>query len=164
MHLVEGGILHPISYLAFVSRGFRFENIIILHSAEIVTYGAGAEALVANGLLLKAGSPAVYILNNGTRQLLSYFVFTQRGLDRQVIAAVTEDELTRFAVSSWLYPPADNTLIRGDQVSTVYVIESGRRRGLNLAAFQGRGYQFAQVRTLAQSEVNGYELGTEIVQ
>lgn len=167
VYLVEAGTLLPLSYLAFTSRSFRFENIVTLPAGEIQGYKTGEPVLVANGALVKSqGQPAVYVLQSGVRQMLSYFVYKQRGFDQLVVGAISDEELARYPLQQFgfLYPPHENTLLRGDQTPTVYVIEDGRRRGLNLAAFQARGYSFANVHTLPQSEVNGYEQGTNIIQ
>jgi len=43
------------------------------------------------------------------------------------------------------------------------VFEGGVRRGLTLNAFQARGYSFANVRVLPQSEINGYQAGPDLM-
>lgn len=167
VYLVEGQELLALSYLAFISRGLRFENVVTLPADEMAGYTKGSDAPVVNGALVKSSDhPAVYILNNGMRQLLSFFVFKQRGFDRQPIAILSPDEIARYPgqEQGFLYLPVEGTLIRGDEIATVYVIEGGKRHGLNLAAFTGRGYSFANVNVVPQSELAGYELGEDILQ
>ncbi len=166
VYLVEGGVRRAMSYLAFISRGFRFESVVTLPEAEVASYPQSTDAPVSNGVLIKSvDHPAVYILNGGVRRLLSFFVFQERGFMNQPIGIVTPAELAVYPrqAQGYLFPPLDGTLIRGDRVATVYLIEGGLRRGLSLSAFQNRGLSFAKVRVLPQSEVEGYELGEDII-
>ena len=98
------------------------------------------------------------------RQLLSYFVFKQRGLDGAPIAILPEEELAKYLDEQYLYPPVDGTLIRGDGAAIVYVIQNGARKGLTAEAFSSRGYKFADVKVLPQGEVEQYQLGADIIQ
>jgi len=167
VYLVGGGERLALSYPAFVSRGFRFEDVATLPVEEMAGYPRGQDADVLDGALMKAPDhPAVFVLTGGTRQLLSYFVFKERGFDKLPIAIISLEELARYPVDAqgFLYPPTDGTLIRGDQISTVYLIEGGKTVGLNLAAFQNRGFRFENVGVLPQSEVDSYERGGDIVE
>ncbi|MBI4049997.1 MAG: S8 family serine peptidase [Candidatus Doudnabacteria bacterium] len=167
VYLVEGGERHPISYLAFVSRSLRFPDVITLSGVELGTYQLGADAAVIDGVLMKtADSPAVFIYQQGGRQLLSYFVFIQRGLRDRPIAVIPFDQLSAISVAAqgFLYPPVDGTLLRGDADPTVYIIQNGVRQAMNLPAFQNRGYSFQSVNVLPQSEVSTYQIGTPIVE
>lgn len=167
VYLMEGGQRHPISYLAFVSREFRFPDVITLSGTELGSYKLGDETAVVDGALMKApGEPAVFRYEKTTRQLLSYFVFVQRGLSLRPIAVIPFEQLAAFPVAAqgFLYPPLDGTLIRGDADPTVYVIQTGVRVGMNLAAFENRGYHFQDVHSLPQSEVNNYQIGAPIIE
>lgn len=167
VYLVEGGMRRPMSLLAFSSRDFTFQQIVTLPAAEIVSYGLGSEADILDGVLMKTlNSPEVFALLSGQRWLMSFFVFQQKGLDKKQIAVITPEEMLRFPVNpkGALLPPLNGTLMRGHLDATVYLIEGGLRRGLNLTAFQNRGFRFADVVMLQQSEVNGYELGEAIIE
>lgn len=167
VYLVEGGERRAMSYLSFISRNLRFENVLTLPAVEVASYPQGSDASVLNGALMKTPDhPAVFILNDGVRQLLSFFVYEQRGYINLPIGLLSLEELAQYPthVQGYLYPPVEGTLIRGDLVATVYVVLEGKRRGLNLPAFQNRGYRFADVKVLPQSEVEGYELGADILE
>lgn len=166
VYLLQGGTREALSYVAFVSRGWSFVNVTTLSAADLNAIPRGPDASVLNGVLMKApDQPAVYILNNGVRELMSYFVFQQRQFQSLPLAILTSDVLAVYPLQAkgYLYPPIDGTLIRGDEVATVYLIDGGKRRGLSLVAFQSRGYRFADVHVLPQSEVNGYESGLDIL-
>lgn len=167
VYLVEGEYLRALSYVAFLSRKLSFDKIVTLTTEELARYARSADAPVLGGALLKSTDhPAVYIYHQGYRQLLSYFVFMQRGFDWNNIAAMSPQEIVQYSVSpdNYLYPPKEGSLIRGDEIATVYMIENGKRRGLTLLAFQNRNFRFSDVAVLPQSEVNGYELGSDIIE
>jgi hypothetical protein len=167
VYLVEGGLVRPLSLVAFASRASSFSQIVVLGSAEVASYMTGSDAAVLDGVLLKGfASPAVYILQNGNRKLLSFFVFKQRGFDNRLIAELPDSELFLYPFNSqdYLFPPLDGTLVRGTQDPTVYLIESGRRRAMNFDAFVNRGFSFENVITLPQSEVGGYEQSDTIIE
>jgi len=166
VYLVEGGELRPLSYLAFVSRRLNFVDVAILPDSELAAYLKGLDAQVVDGLLVKAKEPSVYIVRNGQRQIISYFVYKQRGLDRYPIAQLSPDEINQYPIDGEgiIYPPEDGTLIKSSVSPTVYVIENGARRGLTLQAFQSRGYSFGSVQVLPQSETDQYKLGADIIE
>ena len=167
VYIVEDGQLRALSYLAFSSRRLQFNQVLNLPASEVASYERGADATVVNGALLKTVDyPAVYILRNGLRQLVSYFVFQLRGLGAESIATVSSSELSSYpqAEEGYLYSPPDGTLFRGGEAATVYVILEGKRHGLTLSAFQNRGYSFGSVKVISQGEVGQYELGADILQ
>jgi len=166
VYLVEGGFLKPLSYLAFVSRRLSFENVAVLSPEELASYARGSDAAIVDGLLVKAGEPSVYIVNNGQRQIISNFVYKQRGLDRFPIARLSAEEINRYPINDHgnIYPPEDGTLIKGTSSATVYLIENGARRGITAAAFANRGFSFAGVHVLPQTEIDQYQLGVDIVE
>jgi len=165
VYIIEQEKRLPLSYLAFSSRGLRFENVATLSAEEIAGYDQGPDAPVLDGALIKdANSPAVYILNNNYRQLISYFVFKGRGLDARPIAILSLEELEKYQINPNLYPPMDGLLIKGGSSPTVYLVENGARKGMNYEAFINRGYKFSEVQVLPQSEVDQYQLGADIIQ
>lgn len=166
VYLVEGGQRRGLSYLAFISRGFKFDDIVTLPAAELDSYPLGIDAPVLDGLLVKsADHPAVFVVEKGVKRLLSYFVFQLRGFDKQSIAVLSAGELAQYPFAdAFLYPPPEGTLVRGSEIATVYLFEQGRRRGLNLAAFQNRGFNFTNVKVIPQAELQYYEAGTDIIE
>ena len=165
VYLVEEGKIHALSYIAFISRNLRFSEVVGLPQSEVAAYEAGDDAPVLNGVLIKnQDHPAVYVVRNGVRQLLSFFVWQQR-FQSSEIASISSAEVERFVINAGvLFPPQDGTLVKGDGEAVVYLIEGGKRRGLNLNAFRSRGFNFAQVVSLEQSEIGGYERGEDIIE
>lgn len=167
VYLVEGGELHALSYLSFLSRKLQFNLVVIFSAEEVASFPKGGDAVVLNGAALKsADHPAVYVLNNGLKQLMSYFVFRLRGFSGQSVAVVSSVELAAYPVAEegYLFPPPEGTLFRGTESATVYLVEGGRRHGLTSAVFQKRGYSFSSVHVVPQGEVGQYEQGPDILQ
>lgn len=165
VYLLEDSALHALSYAAFRSRGLKFENVVTLPAEIIATYKRGADALLANGSLLKAPDhPAVFVFENGARRLVSYFVFKQHAFDAHPIAELSLEEMARYPVEAKLYPPFDGTLVKGAISATVYAVEGGVLRGLTAAAFANRGYSFGSVQTVPQEEIVQYQMGADIIQ
>lgn len=166
VYVVEDGERHGLSYIAFVSRNLRFEDVKVLPTAELAGYFLGTEALVLNGVLIKSKDhPAVYVLINGQRQLMSYYTFLERGFDKVTVVNLTAEELARYPgfATGFLYPPPDGRVIKGDAEATVYLVDGGKLRGLTLEAFQNRNFSFAQVKTVSMSELAGYERGESLI-
>lgn len=166
VYLVEGGQRSPLSYLAFVSRNLRFENVVTLPPEEITAYALGPAAAIQGEVLVKSPDhPAVFVLSANMRRLLSYFVFVERGFDKQPIVFMSLEELAAYPVdpSGRLYPPPDGRLVKSAVSAKVYLAEEGALHGISLTAFQNRGFSFSQIRVLPQSEMDGYEVGEDIL-
>ncbi len=165
VYIVEEGLLRTLSYPAFVSRGLKFENVTILPAEIISTYTHGPDAALQNGGLVKSPDhPAVFVFENGSRRLVSYFVFKQRGFDTQQIADLSLEELAKYPVDAGLYPPFDGALMKGRDSATVYVVEGGKLRGLTAVAFTTRGFNFASIKTVPQEEITQYQMGEDVLE
>lgn len=164
-YIVEEGRLYALSYTAFISRNLRFSDISTVPQTEIAGYPLQGDGAILNGVLIKSRDhPAIYVVNNGVRQLLSFFVWQQRFSGSQV-AELSLEEVQKFAANdAVLYPPDDETLLKSDSEPLVYLIQEGKRRGLNSTAFFNHGYNFSQVKVLPQSEVDGYARGSDIME
>lgn len=163
---VDRGILQPVSFLTFRSFGFSFDRVKALSENEISGYRLGGDLMPKNGALLKlVGEPAVYFLHEGQRRLLSAFVFRNRGLNFSDVAELDSGEFAKYPADNGvpLEPPGDGALVKGAASSAVYVVEDGRLRALSYRAFVERGYRFADVNILPESELAGYKPGEPIL-
>ena len=164
VYVIEEGVPRALSYAVFVSRGFRFENVATLPAEIVSTYTRGSDAEFATGGLVKAPDhPAVFVFTNGSRRLVSYTVFLQRGFDTAPVGLLSADELARYPLEATLYPPFDGTLLKGQGSATVYVAQAGVLRGLTAAAFTNRGYSSANIKFVSQEEIAQYQMGEDIL-
>ncbi len=165
VYLVSGGVLLPVSLLAFRSHGFDFGNVVVLPDSEIALYRKGPNFLPANGaLLIQPGKPAVYFLHEGRRRLLSAFVFRNRGFRPESIVEVEEVEFSRYPEDSVspLQPPLDGTLIRAEGSPAVYLVQDAQLRLLSERAFLSGGLRGSPVAGVPESELAGYPVGPPI--
>ena len=166
VYLVERGVLAPLSLLAFRSNNFSFDQIVEVPDIEINRYRKTQNSLPRNGVLFKrGGEPAVYVIHEGRRRLISGYTFRNRGLDFAAVVEVYTEEFERYPADSVtpLLPPQDGTLIKSDGDPTIYVFESGIKRALSAAAFAARGYSFAQVGIISLTELEQYPKGDSIL-
>jgi hypothetical protein len=163
---VSGGILQPVSLLAFRSYQFAFNQVVELSAEEVSRYRLGRDLPPNDGALLKLESePAVYILFAGQRRLLSAFTFRNWGLDFADVTTLSVTEFEKYPLDKNLplQPPREGTLVKGDASATVYVVEGGKLRALTYRAFSDRGYQYSQVNIVPEAEINFYQLGPAIL-
>src|SRR3989344_3566749 len=166
LFLIERGLKRPISDFVFKQ---RFSGIIPVQTeqAQVDAFPNGSPVTPADGAVIKdTANPTVYLVEGGFLQPLSNFVYKQRGLDRFPIARLSAEEINRYPINDHgnIYPPEDGTLIKGTSSATVYLIENGARRGITAAAFANRGFSFAGVHVLPQTEIDQYQLGVDIVE
>ncbi len=147
----------PLTYLVFVSRNYSFANVNNLPDSEVLSYPTGDWYWPPDGtLVLITGNPLVYVMDQQVARPTTYFVFTQRGLSFKKVIAVTEDEFShvpRPPDAYWL-APLEGTLVKSPEDPGIYVIESGMKRLLSFESFVSRGYNFRNVKTLPQVEMD----------
>ncbi len=100
----------------------------------------------------------LYYINGGKRQLITPFVNNQR------FAAVSPKlvslaELQDFPEGSYA-EPVDSTLIKTPESPTIYYMSQGLRLPVTYQVFVMRGFTFAQVNSLANTEVNSWITGS----
>jgi hypothetical protein len=113
-----------------------------------------------NGTVIqRVGDIERYVIDNGTRRLFSDFVATQRKLKVENVITVSETEFSEYLLAKPM-PPLDDTLIKGDNSSIVFLVKDTQKRPISGAVFSQRGLSFGKVVTLPQTEVESYDLGS----
>jgi hypothetical protein len=155
----------PVTYLVFISRGYRFSDIKTISSAELATYVLGDWYWPPDGtMVLISGNPLVYVMANQVARPVTFFVFMQRHLSFAKVVKVTSDEFSHVPKPPdqyWL-PPLEGTLVKSAIDPGIYIIENGTRRLLSLGAFLTRGYSFRNVKSLPQVEIEVIAPGSPI--
>ncbi len=114
---------------------------------------------VLNGTLMRDLSNGdIYLLQSGTKRLVTSTVFIERQYDLNSVVSDTSGQLANYALGPALTPRV-GTLIKSAEHPQVYVIESELKRPLTYLVFISRGYSFADVKTLPQREVDAYPTG-----
>ncbi|MEJ0020978.1 MAG: S8 family serine peptidase [Candidatus Doudnabacteria bacterium] len=156
VYVLYQGLKRPVTYLVFVSRGYRFSDIQMLSPAEVANYASGDWYWPPDGtMVLVQGNPRVFVMDQQVARPVTFFVFTQRHLSFAKVVKVTADEFSHIppAPDQYWLSPVEGTLVKSDIFPGIYVIENGVRRLLSFQAFTARGYQFASVKTLPELEV-----------
>jgi hypothetical protein len=130
-----------------------------LGKGRINALSAIAPQPIANGTLMRDLSTGnIYFLLNGTKRLVSTLVFTERGFNLNNVVNDLSGQLNSYIFGPAL-TPSEGTLIKSPTDAQVYVINQEMKRPLTYLVFISRGYSFANIKTLPQSEVDSYALG-----
>ena len=166
VYVIEQEFKRPLTYLVFITRGYSFANVYTLSSSEVADVLTGEWAAPYDGtMVLIKGDPTVYVMNQGVRRAVTYFIFTQRQLSFAKVISVTQDEFLHIPApgdSYWL-PPLEGTLVKSAASAEVSVIENGTRRPLSYNAFVSRGYKFSSIKILPQAEIEVIAPGSPIL-
>lgn len=120
--------------------------------------------LFTEGILVKStDNPKVYLIDGGTKRwIASAEIFIARGFSWQDIKVVSPTELDPYPEGKIIGWP-DGTLIKSTNYPTVYVISLDKKRPFASAEiFTGLGYQWKNIKTISQLELEQYELGNTI--
>ncbi|MEO8065985.1 MAG: S8 family serine peptidase [Candidatus Doudnabacteria bacterium] len=157
VYVINQELKRPVTFLVFVSRGYNFADLKIISQAELTSYATGDWYWPPDStMVLITGNPLVYVMDQQVARPTTFFVFMQRKLSFSKVIKVTADEFShvpRPADQYWL-PPLEGSLIKSAIDPGIYVIENGTRKLLSEAAFLARGYQFGNVKTLPQVEID----------
>ncbi len=166
VYVINQELKRPLTFLVFVSRAYSFANVKTLPDAEVAGFATGDWYWPPDGtLVLVKGNPLVYVMNQGVRRPVTFFVFKQRGLSFTKVIAVTDDEFSHVPLppdNYWL-APLDGTLVKSDADPAVYVIENAAKHVLSAEAFAARGYKFSQIKSLPQAEMDVIASGDPIL-
>lgn len=114
--------------------------------------------LVDGDLARVAKTNNFYYINGGKKQIVSRFVQSQR-FNYAEYKTVTLEDLSSFPEGSYA-EPLDGTLVKTPSDGTVYYMEAGLRRPLSYQVFKMRQYNFSNIVTLPEAEVNSWIIGS----
>jgi hypothetical protein len=154
---MQSGLKQPMTYEVFKNRKVTPKDVAILGEGEVASFVADGFATPVNLSYFKvAGSGDFYLFKDGTKHHISAFVAKQKKLSPDFTFSKAE-------VDTWQdgapITPRDNTLVKGDKSTAVYVVVSGQLRPLTGEAFKRRKYSFKNVVTLPQAEIDSYGKG-----
>ncbi len=163
VYFVDDDVKRPLTFLVFQSRGFRFGDVVTLPETDLLAIPTGEWYWPPDGtMVLIKGNPTVYVMHNGVKRPVTYFVFTQRRLSFSRVVEVTQDEFGHIPNSPdqyWL-PPLENTLVKSEADPTVYIILDGIKRPVTYEAFVSRNLSFASIKVLPQAEMDIIQTGS----
>lgn len=160
IYIVNNGLRSKIPQFVLASRGLNAASAVVVSQNEMQSYQEGPLMGPADNTIIRVGtSNTLYVFQNNIRHPVSSLVLQQRGLNAANAITVTEADANLFQIGTLLTPKED-TLFKGDQSPTVYIIKDSKRMILSGFTFKQYGYSFANVATIPQAEVDQYALGT----
>jgi hypothetical protein len=158
-YLIEDGKRELLSSFVAAQRKINLANAVLLPDEELSSYADGGRALPEEGTLVKSkDSPAVYVITNQEKRLLSAFVFKQRGYKFSQVLAAEPGELDSYPTGK-LMPPLDGTLIKAKESPAVYYVGNGLLEPISYFVFTQKKFKFKDVVAVAFSELAGWEVG-----
>jgi hypothetical protein len=158
---VRSIILIPIN--GYKKSGFTSNEPNTPFSFKLTTQ-AGQTIVYPNGSLLKAADDQrVYLIDSGMRRWISSAdIFNARGLKWENIKVVSSADLSVYPEGKAVSWP-DGILIKSNVAPSVYIISQGRKRGFSAAEiFTGLGYDWGNIKTISQQELDQYETGSMV--
>lgn len=166
VYVIHQSVKRALTFLVFNSRGFSFADVKSLPGSDVDIFPQEDWYWPPDGtMVLVAGDPTVYVMNQEVKRPVTFFVFNQRKLSFAKVVTVSLDELTHIPGPGdlyWLAPP-ERTLVKSLENPTVYIIENAARRGLTGLAFTNRGLDFGAIHTLPQAEIDVIKPGDPII-
>ncbi|OGE79828.1 MAG: hypothetical protein A2660_03275 [Candidatus Doudnabacteria bacterium RIFCSPHIGHO2_01_FULL_45_18] len=130
-----------------------------LGSGRINALSTIAPPPLADGSLIRSPyTGEIYLISNNAKRPISNFVFAQRGFRQENIITAANNQLVSYPTATPL-PPLDTTLIKSENYDEVFVVVSGMKRPLTYLVFISRGYNFANIKILPQSEIDNLPTG-----
>lgn len=114
----------------------------------------------AHGALVRDTDSRVYLIEAGSKRLLSDFVIRQRFADLPVADAAAGD-LNLYLDGSPV-PPADGTLIKAPHVPVVFLVEDEVVHAVSYLSFISRNLDFSDVVVLSDQEIKTYKSGPDL--
>lgn len=153
--------LHGITSAAlFETLGYKWDDIIIMPEHEVNLYEIGDIKRYPNDTLIAAeANPAVFRINNSKRQAFSSAeLFENLGYKWDKIIKTSSDEIALYPYESIVKYP-DGLVLRQEKDSTVYVIESGKKKPFTSEKeFLEAGHKWKDVIVLREDDLDNYEL------
>ncbi len=157
VYYMHQGLKRPLLYLVFQSRNFKFSDVITVPETDFAQIPLGEWYWPPDGtMVLVKGNPTVYVMDNGVKRPVTYFVFTQRKLSFAKVVNVTPDEFGHLPQAPDFYwlAPVDGTLIKSDLSPVVYLMLEGSKRAITYEGFVARNLKFSDIKTLPQAEID----------
>lgn len=164
VYVIHGEVIRPVSYTTFQSRGYNFGAVRTVPESEMVMFPLGGWYWPPDGTsVVVEGQPLVYVMDQSVARPTTLFSFMSRKLSFSRVIKISRAEFSSLplAQDSYWLTPANGTLVKSEIGETVYVIEEGSKRALSLPVFTARKYNFNNIKTLPQAEIDVIVLGPD---
>ena len=176
--VIKNGLRRPLSYLSFVSHGFKFADVVVLEDAFVSGLPEGGLYHPKQGALARANNELVVyyidhynsfgqLLENPLRRPIPYISFVSYGFNFSSVIVVDKAQIELVPAGGDLLP-RNGSLVRASNSLTVYLVQGmvgdtvGYLHPVTYQAFIDRGYKFSDVSVVPPSEVARYPVGSVI--
>lgn len=157
--IIENGTRKSLSSFVAAGRKLNLVNAFLVPDDELASYQDGGRALPEEGTLVKSkDSPAVYVIANNEKRLLSAFVFGQRGYKFANVLSAEPGELDSYPTGA-IMPPLDDTLIKAREEPAVYHVGNGLLEPITYFVFTSRKLSFRDVVSVPKAELANWQVG-----
>jgi hypothetical protein len=158
-YLIENQTRKLLSTFVATQRKLNLATAVAVPDDELTSYKGGGVALPAEGTLVKSSdNPAVYVITNNQKRLLSAFVFKQRSYKFADVLAAAPGELDSYPSGS-VMPPLDGTLVKASEEAAVYYVGNGQLQPMTFFSFTQNGFKFKDVIAVPKAELIAWQVG-----
>lgn len=155
----------------FISSGFIFDNLGLLWSkirivpAELVAaHETGPTLYLPDGTLIKSNTaPAVYVLENGARFLISsQKLFQEKGYQKADIIQLSQSEVDFYPLAGYVHWP-DGAILKAREKPEVYAVLNDKLRWVKTrTVLKALGIKSGDINVVSPEEIKFYELAAPI--
>lgn len=157
VYLIDGDLKRPVSYEVFIAKKYSFAKIMKLSDTEVTAFPSGPFVYPPDSVAIKLkDDTGIFWFKDGQKRYISAFVYQQRGVASFPHIALGATEFTGIPTGT-AFPPKDGTVIQAEGSTGIYVMESGLKRLLTLAAY--KRMRNPKPTILPASEVESYASG-----
>lgn len=157
VYIINQDLKRPLTFLVFQSRGYNFSDVKTIPTADLTAMPTGEWYWPPDGtMVVVKGNPTIYVMDDGVKRPVTYFVFIQRKLSFSRVVNVTQDEFGHIPNAPDIYwlAPLNGTLVKSLNSNEVYYISDSAKHAVSYDVFVARKFSFANIKTLPQAEVD----------
>ena len=147
------------------SQGYDSQKIVDISRKQLEVYSTGLLAKYPDGSLLQTiNSPMVYLIEQGKKRVFEMTgeQFSRLGFEWSTIKKVSLEDLTAYSDGQKIKYGSDGELVTTKN-STVYLIESGKRRAFTSATlFNKLGYDWSKIKIIENEEMESFLFGKKM--
>lgn len=162
LYLMDGGKRKLLSTFVATQRKLNLTTAVAVPDEEIQTYTDGGRALPAEGTLVKSkDNPAVFIITNSEKRLLTSFVFKQRKLKFADVLTAEPGELDSYPAGK-LMTPLDDTLLKAKEDGAIFQVGNGLLQPVSELVFKLRKLRRSDLVILPKAELQYWNTGKPV--
>jgi len=170
---IDGGQRHGFSTpTEFLSQGFAWNLIVTISAEEMTTYPVGSNILIQSGTLIKdPDHPKVYlVMGSIVHPFGAAETFLNLGYNWDAIRTTIPGETLGYTPGSQMEPSVTHypsTKIKTADSAAVFLLEQvgdpmQRRWVASEGVYLSQGWQWPEIITISQGEMNGYAPGVNL--